>query len=113
VVIPTQLWTYRANIESVYDADTLHLLVDEGFSQYTRQRVRLARINAPELATPAGKVARDFVVAWVGTPGPWAFIITSHKQDNYGRYLVELWRVIDGTNLSDALLASGNAVPYP
>lgn len=77
---------YKAIIERAVDGDTYILLIDVGFDILTRQRVRLSRINTPELSTPEGK-------------------------DVYGRYLAEV-TLEDGTNFNDYLLEKGFAKPY-
>src|SRR5690349_7439007 len=78
-----------------------------------RQKFRLARCNAPELSTPQGPVARDFALAWL-TNHSSALRVTSLRADNYGdRWDAEVRDGVTGETLSDALLASGNAVPWP
>ena len=55
------LFTYKAFVERVVDADTLIVKIDLGFETRIRQYLRLRGINAPEISTPEGKRARDFV----------------------------------------------------
>lgn len=101
----------------VVDGDTLELDVwkwDETHAIWGR--ARLALVNAPELPTPPGLVARAFVVSWLASADPvqrWPLIVYTQARDNYGRPIVAVWRRSDGANLSADLLASGNAVPYP
>lgn len=42
------MWQYRAKVARVVDGDTVDLVLDAGFRIQTQQRVRMARINAPE-----------------------------------------------------------------
>lgn len=104
----------------VHDGDTLWLLVtaqyDFGFHIVTtnsaRMKFRLARCNAPELSTPAGPVARKFTVDWCMAHAD-DLRVTSLRADNYGdRWDAEVYCARDAANLSDALLASGNARPW-
>jgi endonuclease YncB( thermonuclease family) len=104
-----------------HDGDTVYLTVsqtfDFGFHVTTafsaRQKFRLARCNAPELSTPAGPIARQFTVDWL-TAHTQNLRVTSLRADNYGdRWDGEVYDAASKENLSDALLASGNAVPYP
>lgn len=103
------LFTYAATLIDVYDGDTIHLDLDLGFHTWRRgERYRLARINAPELKTPAGPPARDHLTQLLAA-GP--LTVTTSKADNYGRYLVECF--VNGVNLNDQMVADGFAVPYP
>lgn len=43
------IWTYKAKVERIVDADTIDVSIDCGFHIYTRKRLRLARIDAPEI----------------------------------------------------------------
>ena len=93
---PPVTYTYRALVEKVVDGDTLYLAIDLGFRNTRHERVRLARINAPEMSTPEGRAAQMHAAGWLRYHGP-NFVIASSKltstlkQDNYGRYLVEIW----------------------
>jgi endonuclease YncB( thermonuclease family) len=116
-----------ASIVGLHDGDTAFLDVrvvalDQAWIVAGRPaglpevRYRFARINAPELATPAGKAAVAALAAFVGPlPAP-CFIGSTNPshyvRENYGRILVEI-QLPDGTNLSDWMLANGYAVPYP
>lgn len=104
-----------------HDGDTTYLRVsasyDFGFHVVStfsaRQKFRLARINCPELSKPGGPEARQFTVDWL-TAHEVGLRVTSLRADNYGdRWDAEVRDGVTGENLSDALLASGHAVPYP
>jgi len=106
----------------IIDGDTIVTdLVDLGYHQaaYSGVEYRLLRINCPETNRPAsraaGLVAKAFTAAWVTEhaghdPAGWLYA-TTRKTDSFGRYLAEV-ACAAGHNLSDALLASGNAVPF-
>jgi micrococcal nuclease len=100
---------YPAELFRVVDGDTLELLVDVGFGILTRQKFRLARIDAPEMGTSEGRESKAFVQSFFDSGKECQ--IESHKGDRYGRWICELTK--DGINLSDRLLESGNALPWP
>ena len=116
-----ELYIYRAVVKrvyqedatsAVYDADTIHVLIDHGFKVFTERTIRLARINAPELRGEervAGLIARDVVRDMILNKE----VILHTKKDttgSYARYLAEVF--IDGVNLNDYLLDNGYAKLY-
>lgn len=95
----------------VVDGDTLLGDVALGLNVWLRSiRFRLARINAPEMSTPAGQPAKDYLAALL-LSGP--LLLSSQRQDDYGRWLAEIRAGPSGANVSDVMLASGHAVPWP
>ena len=54
-------YLYKAEVRDVIDADSLLLDIDLGFEVIRRQRIRLARIDAPPRDTPEGAAGRRFV----------------------------------------------------
>lgn len=112
VVIPP-IYERRATVGRVIDGDTLRVQADLGCDITVAMTVRLAGVNAPELSTTAGKAAKAYVEQWVATNGPTFRIRTAKdRKEKYGRYLADLLPMLEGGSLCDALLASGNAVPY-
>jgi len=111
--------TFAATLLSLGDGDTFHVLIDT-IVAYAHFKVRLARVNAPEASAPGGPAATAFLAAWLPPPSllipaaqAWPLRVQVLRPDNYGdRWDCEVWRATDGANLSDSLLASGNAVPY-
>lgn len=83
------LFTYNAFVERVVDGDTLIVKIDLGFETRVRQYLRLRGIDAPELDTPEGKKARDFVVRELSRV-PY-IILTSSRSDKYDRYLADVF----------------------
>lgn len=84
-----QIYTYKAYIERIVDADTLKVIVDCGFGIRHRQTVRLKGIDAPELKTIPGTRA----AAWVKNElksCPF-IILRTHKTDKYARYLGDVF----------------------
>jgi len=103
------MYTYRAFVMGVYDGDTITVRVDLGFHTFVEQRLRLARINAWEVRgteRPAGLLARDWLRSQI--LGKDVTVTTSQEKGKYGRYIAEV-ELPDGGNLSDALVATGNA----
>lgn len=108
------MFEYRAQVIRVVDGDTLILDVDLGLRSWVRGKpYRMGRINAPEMSTPEGPLARYALVAQIGSlPAEVVIKTTKDKRDPYDRYIVEVVQP-DGTNLNDWMLAGGYAVPYP
>src|SRR4029077_15525674 len=88
-------------------------------------RYRIRRVDTPETHGPtkaAGLVAAEYTRNWITehlTHGDGTSLIAeTHKYpgksltDSFGRYLAEIYCAA-GHNLSDDLLSSGNAVPFP
>lgn len=103
-------YLYRVKLGEVHDGDTLWVTIDLGFYLEHRVRVRLAGINAPELAVPAGKQARAALVAFIAAhPGQWLARTYKSGEEKYGRWLAKLIAP-DGTDVSTWMLANGHAV---
>lgn len=119
------IWRFPAVIIRAVDADTFEAMVDRGFRDFSRKTFRLMGsehgVDAYEMRDPdpgkralavLGK-ARFLELAPVGS----TVTIASHKgsnqilPDSFGRWLAEVVTE-DGTNVGDALIAEGLAVPY-
>jgi endonuclease YncB( thermonuclease family) len=109
---------YRARCVAIHDGDTLTLDIDLGFGVIVsglsitggdRLTCRLFGINAPELATQAGKDALAFILTLI-KPGDMCTVV-SHGFDKYGGRYDGTVFLADGTDLAQAMLASGHAVP--
>ena len=96
-----RLYTYRAVVEEVIDGDTLRTRVDCGFRAWTRQKLRLRGIDAPELSTLAGQRTRDFV-AQALSEVPFV-VLTTTKPDKYDRYLSDVFYRPGETDPQDVL----------
>jgi endonuclease YncB( thermonuclease family) len=115
--MPKRVYTCRAKVNYVHDADTLGLTLDLGFLiQLTGHTCRLLGVNAPELRTDAGKAALTWATSWVAVHTPpdteWPFTFESHGLDKYGRWLGVLTAVDDSHALNDDLVTFGQAIPY-
>jgi endonuclease YncB( thermonuclease family) len=108
------IYRYRAQVLDVHDADTYKLRVDLGFRCAVTIQCRLRGVNAPELSTPEGKEARNFVLTlingwYVQTP----VLVESYKdQQSFARWVCDVW-LEDGRSLADVLVEAGYAVRWP
>jgi len=128
-VVPAPVpYIYDAKLIKIVDGDTVHLevsrafeyTIDFGFHQQetvtfvrsAQETFRMARINAPEMSTQAGKDARAALGLLIVSKRLTAKTL---KQDKYGRWLVELYVVEDGKpdlNVNDWMVSEKYAVPY-
>ncbi len=110
------LYYYRAKVVSVYDGDTIRVNLDLGFKTWIKnEKIRLARINAPELRGPereAGLQARDFLREQI-LQKEVILQTLKDRQGKYGRYLGEIWLEKEGkwVNINDMLVENGFAQP--
>lgn len=108
------LYHYRARVISVHDGDTCTVDIDLGLSLWKRgETVRLARINAPELtgsSAKKGAKSRDHLKSLIENQDI-ILATVRDKREKYGRYLGEIWLVIEGQflNVNDAMVAAGHA----
>jgi endonuclease YncB( thermonuclease family) len=86
---PKELYTCVALVERVIDADTFWLNIDCGFKVWTRKKVRLRGIDAPELSTKEGRKAKEFVEAKLKEVD--FVVVKTYKDDKYGRYLADVF----------------------
>ncbi|MDD5216848.1 MAG: DUF1016 N-terminal domain-containing protein [Candidatus Omnitrophica bacterium] len=86
----TVLYTYRAQVTGVVDGDTFHALVDLGFETTAAERVRLRRVDAPELVTAAGKEAKDYLEKILRRDGG-RIVMQSRELDQHGRSIADVW----------------------
>ena len=116
------------NIVKVYDGDTLTVLLDRGFEDYSKRKVRVRGVNTPEIRTlrvagvdtpdtkAQGKKVRDAVVAWLNDQANLVLISYALEDDKYGRVLGDIMAaphgVLSSNTLSSFLLANGLAKPY-
>lgn len=106
------MYEYNADLISIHDGDTMHLAVDLGCDVTIDMTVRLNGLDAPELATAAGKAALAYAQQWFAEhPGKYTVNTIKDHKEKYGRYLAKITSS-DGHVLNDDLLATGNAKPY-
>ena len=83
------LYTYKAYLEKMIDADTYWVALDTGLRGIGHQKLRLRGIDCPEIDTPEGKAAKKFVES-VLRDVPY-LIVLSHKNDNHDRYEADVF----------------------
>ena len=96
------MYQYKAQVKSVIDADTIDVLIDLGFGVHTMQRLRLYGIDAPEMKTEAGKIAKEYVksVLLGADASMFVYVRTiKDKKDKYGRKLAVLY--FDPVSMAD------------
>lgn len=109
-------YTYGAWLINIHDGDTLHCGIDLGCDVAINTTIRFFGINAPELATPAGKTALVWVQQWFATNCPdGKFVLVTQKdhREKYGRYLGTIYAPGGTVSLNEQLVAAGQAVVYP
>jgi micrococcal nuclease len=109
------IYTVPARLVRVVDGDTLRVDLDLGWGVFMLDEpIRLARINAPEMSTPEGVEARDFLTSILLQPlaAQTECSFASHGFDKYRRALGELIVPSVG-NISDMMLSTGHATAYP
>jgi len=103
------MYEYKVKeIIKVYDGDTITAVVDLGFSVYSVQRLRLARINAPEIRgreRPQGLIVRDRLREILDSAENITIRTKKDKKGKYGRYIAEV--IADKINVNDLLLEEG------
>lgn len=111
-----ETWRRGFRVTKVVDGDTIEADVDLGYHIHEIDvSYRVARINAPEKRGPtkaAGLVAKAFTEDWLTVHAQHGGLFaTSTKTDDWRRWLAEI-TCADGHNLSDDMLAAGQAVVY-
>jgi micrococcal nuclease len=121
------LFEYRARCRRVVDGDTYDLELDLGFHLTRAVRVRLAGIDTHEISGQPreslefrrGTAERLFVEEWFAAAaaahdGDWPVVVTTSKDrtGKFGRYVADVRRRSDGTDLATSLVASFGDVRY-
>ena len=109
------MYEYKAKLLRVIDGDTIDAMIDLGFNTWTKKRVRLYGIDAPESRTKDLEEKRQGQAATkrlqellASTNGE--LIIHSHGIGKYGRCLGTLF--IGEYNINQQLLLEGHAEKY-
>jgi micrococcal nuclease len=99
------MWNYAAKVLKVVDADTLDLECDLGFRVKLGIRLRLMGINAPELNTKEGHIAREYV-EHICPPGTAVIIRSEKERKSFDRYVAQV-TLPDGTDLAQRIREAG------
>src|SRR4051794_23915116 len=101
---------YRGVVDDVHDGDTVYVKLDVGFDLTVYARVRINGINAPELATAAGKAARDY--ARKVLPNGTAVEVVSLGWDKFGGRIEGQIKAPALGDFASAMIAAGHAKPW-
>jgi micrococcal nuclease len=117
------MFQYSAKVVRVVDGDTVYLDIDLGFFLRMTIDVRLRGVNTPEIrgaTRAAGLAAKSYVESAI--PAGSLIIVTTYKQEKYGRYLADIDYLPGAASreeilasprrLNQELLDQGLAVPY-
>jgi endonuclease YncB( thermonuclease family) len=111
-------YVFWVEVVKVVDADTLLLNIDSGFKNWRHgERIRLAKLNAPELTTKKGKEAHIYVRDQLAKAR--GIVVKTEKADDFGRYVAHVFYSLqddrlaavyeNGIYLNDELLKKGLA----
>jgi len=95
-------YLYKAEPRDIIDADTLLLDIDLGFEVIRRQRIRLARIDAPARNTPKGAAGRRYVREQLAVAR--TLIVNTHKTDLHGRYVAHIFYAFNNQGIERTFL---------
>lgn len=115
------MYEYKANVISVYDADTMRVDLDLGFGVWLKnQSIRWLKIDAWEVRGEEredGLVARDRVRELILGK---EVILKTYKDEKgkYGRWLAEVYlpetvELVWANSINEQLIQEGHALPYP
>ena len=111
-----QLFLFPADVISVYDGDTITTEIRLPFNISRRSKVRLAKIDTPEIRTRSavekalGYKARGRMKELCGDR-VWLESLGKGKADKYGRVLANLY-TLDGEDIAQTLIFEGLGVAY-
>jgi len=114
------LYHYKAEVLSVYDGDTITVMIDQGMKHFARVKVRMIGINTPEIRTKdleekeRGYAAKDYLKSRIEGK---TIVINTVKKGKFGRWLGVIWIYEDGMeelgeSLNDEMIRVGHAVSY-
>lgn len=101
------MYTYKAKVISVYDGDTITIIIDLGFKISQEMKIRLSEIDAPELrgtTRELGLIARDYLRKLILNKDI-KIITEKDTQGKYGRYLATIY--LNDININKLLLNKG------
>ena len=108
-------YIYKAEVVSVYDGDSITVLLDLGMKMTVKASCRLFGVDTPEVRSKvagekeAAYKAKDRVKSLV--LGKNVVVQSIQKPDKYGRLLVRVWTE-EGQCLNDLLIEEKLAVTY-
>lgn len=108
------VYEYRIESIRVIDGDTIEATVDLGFRVSVREKFRLKGIDAPELPTPEGKRAKEYLEQITQSWKHGVTVVTEKGTEKYGRWLATLYGNVDGVkhDLNRMMVEDGFAKEY-
>ena len=114
------LYYYKAEVISVYDGDTVTLMIDQGMKHFARVKVRLIGINTPEIRTrdldekQRGYQAKEYLQRRIEGK---TIVVHTVKKGKFGRWLGVIWDFDEnaselGESLNDEMIRVGHAKAY-
>ena len=82
-------YLYFATTINVIDGDTVRLLVDLGFDQLSRRKLRLANIDALEKGSAHGRRAKNWLNKQLLAANQ--IVVATNKSDLHGRYIAHIF----------------------
>lgn len=93
----------------IHDGDTVRLALDCGLEQAAFPWLRLRGANAPELSTgKPGTDARRWMLDQLSVAGT-IEVVVHLRERSFARWVADI--NVDGTDLAEAMIAAGQAVP--
>lgn len=83
-----RLYAYKAKVLRIIDGDTLWATIDFGFEMLTDHKLRLRGIDAPELKSAKGQVAKAWLEKRLSGR---TFVVTTTKVDLFDRDLADIF----------------------
>lgn len=102
----------KAKVQEITDGDTVVLMVDLGCDIEINMKCRLDGINAPEKATPAGKVSKKWMEEALPVGSDVMIQTVKDRKEKYGRYLAVIYKPGSTVSINDQLIGQGLAVEY-
>ena len=114
------LYHYKAEVISVYDGDTVTLMIDQGMKHFARVKIRMIGINTPEIRTKdldekqRGYQAKEYLRSRIEGK---TVIVHTQKKGKFGRWLGVIWDFYEnaselGESLNDEMIRVGHAKAY-
>lgn len=101
------MYTYRATVYNVVDGDTVDVNVDLGFKIYTKQRIRLNRINTPERGEIGFNAATDRLKELILNK---EVTLITNRISKWGYYLGDIY--INDLSINQIMMDEKLANPY-
>ena len=101
------MFTYRAKVYNIVDGDTIDVEIDLGFKIYTKQRIRLNRIDTPERGENGFKEATNRLKELILDK---EVTLITNKISKWGYYLGDIY--LNDQDINQIMLNENLAKPY-